>query len=100
MSPSKMRKTRAYSYGEMHADGGEDTREQFAPKQAWHEDHRAAYDLGYREQTEYLARQRAPVEDDPREIIRDLLATNDGLIYSHGVSDAIERAERFLGDEV
>ena len=94
MSPSKMRKTNAFRDGVCHADGGEDLRARHTGE------YREAYDAGYREHSDYLARQAA-TSDDPYTIIRNLLAH---AVYDRERSDecieAVAAAEQYLGETV
>jgi hypothetical protein len=93
-----MRKTRAFTDGTCHADGGEDLRHLYAG------DHAEAYDLGYREHVDYLERQREYAERqeaDPAAILRDLTdldaaAEHAAEPLSSDLLALIRRAEAWL----
>lgn len=96
MSPSKMRKTRAYQMGVDHADGGLDQRD-FFPATARND--REAYDLGFAEHSALLKLEREKAEaPDVDTIIRDLL---DALKEENPLAwpSAIASAEAYLAEQ-
>lgn len=82
---------RAYHAGELHADGGGDTRAEWAARHMGDD-----YDEGYRRHVEYLIERVNAENPSAESIIRDLLAAIPPADLNGSLAEAAGRAREYL----